>query len=614
MNTELIKFFGVSVKAGILVDPIELNKQAMAVGYVVHPEACNDSTLKFINSLHINYNATFYKTWMDVMDRSEMELFANHMMYYMFKDKDGILDAIGIKDEPVVSGYDIDYKSYKVIRPCTFKELYDKCYDIICSGIAMKTSTLEPICSYIMEYQDHMDNVNIDVEAVKNKEAQIILCYGLGKFPKDNFSLLRLLIYHRTGNTMLIKSPEVINDIKNGDNQLIPDFDLWNCLTEEQLISLSEIFYRFKPIFLAFRHVSAENKKIINKIRRYAKQYHAPFIAGYWESILSEKHDVMGINIRIDELSNFKLVQLINAAYEKIKTITAETDIPSLYKIRNGKLFVKEGVKKTEKDQSDYLYYLYIISHLFANKLIANLSTKACTVKYPKGLNLTCPTSEKNFVDDVPVGSYFNMVNNGYIGIYWDYTSGTRDFDLSAISQNGWKIGWDSYKNMDGLVHSGDIIYPDPDATEILKCRNTCEDCTIFVNRYNGSQGSWFKLFYGEDRDDSNVDNRRMFDNKDVLFNTKMTSDKKEKMIGVILDNKMYITDYDISDCEVSGSARNELNKLLLDGLRNKMNSMLNLKSILCKAGFAEWNDSMEHGPELDLTDLKKDTLIKLFS
>lgn len=611
MNIELIKFFQVSVSSRPTVDPIKLNMDALKVGYVVHPYACNEDTQRFINSLNINYNSTFYNTWEQVEAKSEERLFIDQVLYYMFDGCKEAQEFVNWADgyENRLDGINVDYSAYKTIMPCTYDELYDRCYDVVCNGLAMKQNTLKPICAYIMEYQN-INGIDIDIESIKNKEAQCILSYGLGKFPKDNFALLRLLVYHRTGKTTIIKSKEMLDDIKLGENQIIPDFDIWGCLTDEQLISLSKIFYRFKSIFLAFRYVSTENKQIVNKIRRYAKKYHTPFTTGYWESILSERHDVMGINIRIGELSNFKLVKLIEAAYEKINAANKD-DVYSLYKIRNGKMFVTNTTKPSVDE--DYVYYLHLVAHLFVNRLIANLSKKACVVKYPKGLHLVCPKSEKDFVGEMPIGSSFDMKHTSYIGIYWDENSGTNDFDLSAISSNGNKVGWNSYKVMDGLVYSGDVILPEPDATEILKCNNTCEDSIIFVNRYNGYPNSRFKLFYGMDKEGSDVDNVRMFDEKDVLFRTDMISDKQQKMIGVILDNNMYITDYDILDRTVSGGNPN-LVKQMLEGLRAKMNCSLNLKAILNSAGFKEFDGNTDDAPELDLTDLKKDTLIKLFS
>ena len=58
-----------------MVNAYALNEDAMRVGYFVQPEACTQEVQDFINSLNVNYNSTFYKTWEDVTSRSRFDLF-----------------------------------------------------------------------------------------------------------------------------------------------------------------------------------------------------------------------------------------------------------------------------------------------------------------------------------------------------------------------------------------------------------------------------------------------------------------------------------------------------------------------------------------------------------
>ena len=65
-STRLIELFGVSVfNSSKAVDAQRVNSVAYANGYLIHPDICNEDTLKFANEQKINYNATFYQEWND---------------------------------------------------------------------------------------------------------------------------------------------------------------------------------------------------------------------------------------------------------------------------------------------------------------------------------------------------------------------------------------------------------------------------------------------------------------------------------------------------------------------------------------------------------------------
>ena len=71
----------------------------------------------------------------------------------------------------------------------------------------------------------------------------------------------------------------------------------------------------------------------------------------------------------------------------------------------------------------------------------------------------------------------------------------------------------------------------------------------------------------------------------------------------------------------VAGGRVSRTNTELIDSLQRKVDTYVDLKKILIQAGFEDaskidWNDPKYDGceVELDLTDIKRDTLISLFS
>ena len=569
-----------------------VNHYASKCGYIVHPDCCTQDTLEFVQSQRVNYNSTFYKQWEDITNSTRANLWIDQLTHYASTygtDYTGT-PYVPNDNDPV------PFTNYTVILPASREEIYKKCLEMMLSGIALSSNTIDVLVNYVIPYCKE-NQVTINIDEIKNKEAQAVLSGELNIWPTDKFALLRCIIYQYTGNCMLIKDKETIQIMRWKNVDL-------SFLTEQQMKSLSEIFYRFKPLFLAMRS-GLDNKKIINKIRRMAKKNHQPFVAGFWETVLAQKDYKVTKKVaeRVHELSNFKLVQLIQATRERL--IASNVQAPQLYNIRNGKVFAKE---KNYPMLSNEIYYWETILEIFVGQLVENLKKKACTVKFPEHLVLACPSSEKNFVGNLPFGSRFKMEDNNYIGIYWRNEWGTRDFDLSAIDVNGNKVGWNAHYKTDGLIYSGDMTDANPEATEILHCRKSCEDSIIKVNRYNGEDGSKFELIYGSET--GKIQPNYMINPDTLMLREEIISNSTEKMVGAIIDGNMCLMDMRVGNSIVSNSKNDFINIL-----RRKFKCFINLKEILMAAGFKERKRDTKNNPiELDLTNLNKDTLIELFS
>jgi hypothetical protein len=84
----------------------------------------------------------------------------------------------------------------------------------------------------------------------------------------------------------------------------------------------------------------------------------------------------------------------------------------------------------------------------------------------------------------------------------------------------GNKIGWNSaYYNMDNsVVYSGDMTNADPEATEILYYQKTGPQGFININRYNGSDGSKYKLFVANEGVNTTIRKNYMVDPTHITF------------------------------------------------------------------------------------------------
>ena len=621
-NGDLVKLFNISIEdSRNEVDYVTLNNAAMQVGYIIHPKACNRATKQFIQSISGNVNSTFYQTWEDITSKTRFELFIDQLLHYVTTyGSDFTQEGNGYvpNSTPVGPVYISLFRDYKVIMPCTEKDVYDRCMDMLTSGIAMKQATIETVVDYVVEYvkmNKLIASGEFDIDVVANREAVTLLCDELGIAPNKKFDLFRYIMYKTTGSTLIIKNKASINAIKKSNTQ----FDFTR-LSEKQLIGLASIFYRFKPLFLAFKKtyngsyyystaVTSKNAATINKIRRMAPKYHTPLPESVMATMLGKVHDSTVLVETATQMNTFQIIRLMNTILERLN----HEDEKAMYIVRNGKMFVAES-----KSYSGMVMYYMSVFNILKGELASRLSEKATYVKYPQNMVLACPTSEKNFVGDLPFGTYMDLKDSdSFVGIYWREEWGTNDFDLSVLDLNGNKIGWNSsyYTQNQDIVYSGDMTSARPEATEIMLFKKGAPNGSVMVNRYCGRDGSKFRFFGGVEPN-MRLTRSYMVDPKFIKFSADVVSDTTQQTIGLLGDGKFFVMALGSGNSIVSyqkGSTQNERYYASL----LKAKSYLKLEDVLPLAGFIDV-DSVEELPEdaqvLDLTQMSRDTLITLFS
>ena len=514
MNCKMITMFNVMPKATDANRRTfeEVNAEAAKYGWIIHPDCCSTVALDWVRKeAKTNYNKTFYAKWEDITSKTRFELLVDQLRHYA--------STYGTEFTCEGNGYvpnqnpdvEIPYKSFKVILPATDEEIYGRCVKMLQSGIALESATLDILIGYIVS-EDRFEKYGLDIDTVKNKEAIIMLMDKTGKYGSDPFNMLRYFVYKATGKAMLIKDKRTIQAIKENAGKV--DFTK---LSDTQRRALASIFYRFKVLFTAFKHPSGKsgvfkneafrkaaaklgaqvskkesNASVINLIRKLAVTEHRPFRAGFWETVLTEQKDIATVKSKLaaGEITNFKKITLMQAVLEKLQNASGK-----MYVIRNGKMWVREKCKKTSKTMTSYLMSVY---RELESSLVGTLKEKACTVRYPKHVNLTVPTSEKNFIGNYPFGTSVDMGDShNVVGIYWRNEWGTRDFDLHMYDLEGHSYGWNSsFTNRDNtVVFSGDMTNADPEATELFYIDRKAPDGKISVSQYRGDEKSQFKLF-----------------------------------------------------------------------------------------------------------------------
>lgn len=567
----------------------QINNTAIKAGWCVHPEICTPEVADWVRSLALNVNSTFYRRWSDITDKSRLELLIDQLIHYA--------STYGTNYEaetycPNGDPIKIDYKQYRVLTPVTPEEMFEKIMATLRSGIALKEEVVQAFCWYLLKTPD-----KINLDDIANRDALVVLCAQLRRYPDNPEMIMRYIFYITTGSAMIIKNKFMLRKVECAADKI----DL-RLLTDDQLIGLAGIFNRYKDVFMRLKNYRL-NKAVVNKISRLSKTHHKPFRIGYWENITNMEHiDWNFFDKKVSELTNpFKVVKLLEMI--KMRKILAYGQLERSFVIRNGKIWADHDALVPYHPDYDTM----------ATKLLARLVWLVCTrringnlgtkIKLPK-CTLVCPMSEKKFLGNLPMGSYFELASdNNYFGIYWRNEWGTHDFDLSMFDEFGRKYGWnaDFYDRDEDIIFSGDMTDASPEATEMFHITGNVPDCTLFVNRYNGDPDSQYRIFFGQD-DCKGFGMNYMVDPNTITFEDMAVSTSKEQIVGHIANGKMYFFNLASGNRTVSCIKNHGY-------MKAQCLAHIELQPILEAAGY----EIVDKDPDIDLSTPSKEMILKLF-
>ena len=634
MNTKLIKLFNVALVENTSSKDMfkTVNQLAAQVGYFVHPDVCNESVLAFLKEQSINPNATFYKNWEDVTSKTRLELALDQVFHYLttygtdFALGNGYIPNDGENDVPA-----IDFKNFKVIMPISADDLFNRCWNMLCSGVALKGDTMLAVSDYVIEHVHNGKMINVD--SIKNREAIIYICDALNIWPENAHNLFRLIMYKTTSDTMIVNNDDTIRKIKT--SEYIFDF---NKLSEADLTRLSSIFLRYKNLFIAFKHNRyVDNRSAINKLRKLAIKNHKPFKAGFWQTLFSEMKSVDEIKEHLGELTTYKKIALMQLCKERYMMPKN-----NLYFIRNGKQFLKinDTVDVTVKELKDKSFYAVVIYNILKDSVIETLNansekdvvvtvfddgTPAETEKTPKvvkiysGMHIALPSSEKTFIGNYPFGTQFDLTQNNLIGCYWRNNWGTNDYDLSLIDIEGYKIGWNSrfYNDEQNIIYSGDMTNAAPEACEVIKIANPTDvKALIKINQYRGQNKSKFELFFGQTNKPFKYEAYKnyMVNPSEIMFHATIEHEnKKEMQVALVGNNKITLMEVHSGNSIVSG-CNNGHNDDYINALLAKTEYFVDAEEMLRDAGFQIVDENYTGEVDIDFANLDKDSLLSILA
>lgn len=648
----------------------EIDKKTILYGFICSPDIkaqypIEDVLIGIIKDLYgisaEKLNASFHKSWVKVKDTPMEQLVVEQIAHYLttygkeypveyLEEKevqwgvDNLAEKVGNLpdiDAGKVLSRDPDYVYIPkealdipelkgdlkliVIKGYTKEELKVKLMKLLNSGIALSEDTIADLVAV----SDYVGVLEEDLASIKNKEVKVIMYDKLKKVPANPLEFLRFAIYKTTGKTLIIKNKALIEAIKANEKkesvvELFIEYGIQNGLEK-----LAEIFYRFKPLFLAFK--SLELRSTINKIRKLAVEHHRPMPEDYLNNVTAiiKNNEIIKLGDLFDRLDKANIFRKARLAYALKFRTNPEVD-SILYKIRNGKGYATNFEFNQIEAAKNVL-------DTVIDSIIKDIEPQVKDKKIfiPKNITYTLPATEKQFTGNFPSGTYVSMPSDMIFGIHWEnldnkppkkiadswgyYDGGRVDLDLSVISVN-LKIGWDSvYRYGDGdIMFSGDMTdaRKPKGATELFYVkRNEKVALILMVNYYNYGEGMEvpFKIMVAHEKAE-NFRKNYMADPNNVLAVSNSKINQKQKILGLAVVSpeqcKFYFTESYMGS--TISARRTEFVEQSRKFLFNYYDNAISLNEILEKAGAKMIEDASEADIDLSPEALEKDTILNL--
>lgn len=637
----------------------ELHKKTIPYGFIFAPEViANYSDYDVLISLvrktigisAKEINSSFHKSWAKVRDTDMEQLVVEQLAHYLttygkespieyLEEKEvqwGVPDLankvanlpdvdtrkilsrdanyVYIPNEVLkIPNLKLDSISLVVIKGYTKDELKEKLLQLL-SGIALKEDTIKSA----LEVAKFVELEAVEVEEVKNKEAKVALYDYLGLVPSNPVEFLRYVVFKTTGTTLLIKNTALIGKIKQSEHSVYELF--YNYMQTHGLERLAEIFYRFKPLFLAFKR-EEDMKPLINAIRRLAVHYHKPMPQDYLNNITGNITNIKTNQLKA-ELANVNTFRKIRLAYAlKFRTKDADS---ILYRIRNGKSYATCFDFNNHKLADELLD---VVLYSIVKDIKKNVLKKKIYI--PDFIEYSLPATEKQFTGNFPSGTSVKVSNDMIVGVYWNDVGDNRiDLDLSLMSADQ-KFGWDGcYRGslVGDVLFSGDMTSAKYGASELFYVKNKkAPNYIIMLNYYNYGRYDYgdkakeievpFKIIVAKEKA-IKFGMNYMVNPNNIVAVSNTVANKRQKILGIMTvegdNHKFYFAESDMGVSRTS--RRNEASEHSRKFLVEYYTNTINLKDVLVRAGAVLVEKKEEAEIDLSPETIDKNSILSLLT
>ena len=565
-------------------------------------KATKQNTQMLINLFGINtqaVNSTFFRNFEEIESLSDLTKHILQFINYLTINNEEIPSFISNNKPESVEYIKNNFTVIEVISEADFKQ---KVLDLINSGAAL--SDVESIFS-IFEFFDW------EFVESKNKEFNIRYYIKNNIIVEDIDTFFASLYCILSDKTTFVKND--FFDTSSSTNIEKAIQFIKNYTEKYGILKFASNIRRYRDVLLFLRSEGDEEyKPLFNKILRLNKKFNNPKTYP-----ISTKLSDTNFTISQEDLDKYlesaNIYQLIRYYNILTSSITQNgKSFPYVYKIRNGKTFVKEE----EKHKNVPLLFERRNSVLSAIKKKYDFTGKKFYI--PKNQKIGMPTSEKNFIGDIPFGSSITMDKKFNFGIYWQGRPNQHiDFDLSFAEDSGEVASWDNDYNIeDSLYFSGDMTSLNDKgfASEVFAVKDSSIS-GFFTNTLFSINSGITPYEYTFFISSYNKDNVNVIDNGDKIYLSGKSSldESNSEVIAYLQDNTVYFITNGLGTGRVA-------NYSLINNMRefyaNKLNNMMTLNKLILFLGGEIMEDYNEDDNiiNLDLSNITIEKVTSLFA
>ena len=545
------------------------------------PKAIAQTAISFYGYNNETFNRTLIESFAAVANMSREEFYLTQILHYLTTYGTNFTTPFTVGARTFTPE---ETKALKItiIRAESASRSLERINELFATTVAPKAQNIH-------YYRALASLATIAPEEVKSRELMIMMCAERGIKPSDPETLFRYLVYCATKETLIIKNKNLISIIKHAARNNI---ELINSLTENEMKALASIFYRYKPLFLAFK--TPETANVINKIRRLAVKYHKPQSANTIKNFVNLNSEEQAAIIT--RATNRELIKLYNALA-----------VPSgtrLFQIRNGKIWVREE-EHSSVDLLDKICTANVIRIELRNRL---KNYEGMTVYIPRGISYAVPYSEKQFSGAIPWGTAIGATDkeNAFtIGVHWvnDPDESGCDLDLHAHTPTR-HFGWNSRYisgDDDEIIYSGDMTNaPAPKgAAESFYINNVNEPVILTLNAFNAKSNKQFQFFMTEGKDDE-MRERATFDSSKLISAPLPLAfaDKSSLSLGIFNNKTFYVYGGNVAE----GAVPSRDYPKFIEALLNRMSSTYRFEALASALKINIVHEIPKDTPFLDLS------------
>ncbi len=548
------------------------------------PKAIAQTAISFYGYNNETFNSTLIESFAAVANMSRDEFYLTQILHYLTTYGTNFTTPFTVGARTFTPE---ETKALKItiIRAESASRSLERINELFATTVAPKAQNIH-------YYRALAPLTTIAPEEVKSRELMIMMCAERGIKPSDPETLFRYLVYCATKETLIIKNKNLISIIKRAARNNI---ELINSLTEDEMKALASIFYRYKPLFLAFK--TPETASVINKIRRLAVKYHKPQSANTIKNF---------VNLSSKEQAAI-IARATNRELIKLKNALAIPSCTRVIQIRNGKIWVKEEEKEGKVSLGSLLDKIRAASAIDIELRKRLKNYRGMTVYIPRGISYAVPYSEKQFSGTIPWGTAIcatDKENAFTIGVHWvnDPDESGCDLDLHAHTPTR-RFGWNNYYiSEDGeIIYSGDMTNaPAPKgAAESFYINNINEPVILTLNAFRANKNKQFQFFMTEGKDDE-MRERATFDSSKLISAPLPLAfaDKNSLSLGIFNNKTFYVYGGNVAE----GAIPSRDYPKFIEALLNRMSSTYRFEALASALKINIVHEVPKDTPFLDLS------------